>query len=172
MASPTLSSSIIPAPCSGTASSKIRLSGRSIRIAKPRPQRTSRRPAMHPGSSNALNAARSASPAKRARHCGFLPQRPPRSISFNDGDLAEVGRDRRPNRAVYDPALRNQWHAMFVQIGQERAYKPGWAKVQYKEKFGNWPPWGAEPDPIPPTPEVRSWVRSRMIAYAKRRAFA
>ena len=28
-------------------------------------------------------------------HCGFLPQRPPRSIRFEDGDLAEVGRDRR-----------------------------------------------------------------------------
>lgn len=70
------------------------------------------------------------------------------------------------------PSCATNGTPMFVQIGQERAYKPGWAKVQYKEKFGTWPPWGAEPQPIPPTPEVRSWVRSRMIAYAKRRAFA
>jgi DNA repair protein RadD len=105
-------------------------------------------------------------------HCGFLPAPPPRAISFREGDLGEVDRDRRTNRAVYDPELRNLWHGMFVQIGQERAYKPGWAKVQYKEKFGEWPPWGAAPQPIPPTPEVRSWVRSRMIAYAKRRAVA
>jgi hypothetical protein len=58
---------------------------------------------------------------------------------------------------------------MFVWIGEERAYKPTWAAVQYKEKFGAWPQWGASPRPIEPTPEVRSWVRSRLIAYAKRR---
>lgn len=105
-------------------------------------------------------------------HCGFLPQPPPRAISFDDGDLAEVGRDRRVNPNIYDPNLRQRWHAMLVHIGQERGYKPGWAAYKYKEKFTDWPPWGASPEPIPPSQEVRSWVRSRMIAYAKRRDVA
>jgi hypothetical protein len=58
---------------------------------------------------------------------------------------------------------------MLVHIATERGYKPGWTAYKYKEKFNAWPPWGARPEPIEPTPEVRSWVRSRQIAYAKSR---
>ena len=39
-------------------------------------------------------------PASRVGHCGFLPQRPPRAVPFIDGDLGEVGRDRRVNPTV------------------------------------------------------------------------
>ena len=102
-------------------------------------------------------------------HCGFLPQRPPRAVTFEEGDLGEVGRDRRINPSLYDPELRNRWHAMLTHIAVERDYKPGWTAYKFKEKFGAWPPWGARPQPIEPTPEVRSWVRSRQIAYAKSR---
>jgi DNA repair protein RadD len=102
-------------------------------------------------------------------HCGFLPQRPPKPISFLDGNLGLVDRSRRANGKVYDPAERDLWHAMLIHIGEERGYKPGWAAHKYKEKFGLFPAWGASPEPIPPTVEVRSWVRSRMIAYAKGR---
>jgi len=52
-------------------------------------------------------------------------------------------------------------------IAVERGYKPGWAAYKYKEKFGAWPPRG-NVVPIEPSPEVLSWVRSRMIAYARR----
>jgi superfamily II DNA or RNA helicase len=100
-------------------------------------------------------------------HCGFLPQRPPRAVSFADGDLALVDGSRRPKGDIYDPAERERWLAMLIWIASEREYKPGWAAYKYKEKFGTWPPWGARPEPIPPTAECRSWVRSRMIAYAQ-----
>ena len=58
---------------------------------------------------------------------------------------------------------------MLTYIGVERGYKAGWASHKYKEKFGAFPAWGASPNPMAPTAEVRSWVRSRQIAYAKRR---
>ena len=58
---------------------------------------------------------------------------------------------------------------MLAWIGDERGYKPGWVAYKYKEKFGTFPPWGETPEPIPPTPEVRSWVRSRQIAFARSR---
>jgi DNA repair protein RadD len=61
---------------------------------------------------------------------------------------------------------------MFTHIANERGYKPGWIAHKHKEKFGEFPPWGSVPTPIPPTPEVRSWVRSRQIAYAKSRGAA
>jgi hypothetical protein len=61
---------------------------------------------------------------------------------------------------------------MLAYIAVERGYKPGWSAHKFKEKFGVWPPWDARPQPIEPTPEVRSWVRSRQIAYAKSRNVA
>jgi superfamily II DNA or RNA helicase len=103
-------------------------------------------------------------------YCGYLPQRPPRAVDIIDGELGIVGRDRHANGQVYDAAARARWHGMFVHICREHGYKPGWATHKYKEKFGAWPPWGSAPEPIPPSQEVRSWVRSRMIAYAKSRA--
>jgi hypothetical protein len=60
---------------------------------------------------------------------------------------------------------------MFTHIAGERGYKGGWIAHKYREKFGHWPP-NIAPEPIAPTPEVRSWVRSRNIAFAKRRASA
>jgi hypothetical protein len=62
------------------------------------------------------------------------------------------------------------WHGMFAYIGIEYGYKPGFANASYKDKFGVWPAWGVNPDPIPPSAEVRSWVRSRRIAFAKAKA--
>ena len=98
--------------------------------------------------------------------CGFLPQRPPRAVPIVAGDLGlVVGRAARA--AEYDAAARTQWLGMLKAFALERGYKPGWAAVNYKEKFGDWPPYGLVVQPIPPTPEVRSWVRSRLIAYAK-----
>jgi len=104
-------------------------------------------------------------------NCGFLPTPPPLPFTVDDGDLGLV-EGRRARASVYDPVARAEWHGMLIYIAAERGYKPGWAAVNYKEKFGSWPPWGSNPQPIPPTPEVRSWVRSRLIAYAKGRGAA
>jgi len=98
--------------------------------------------------------------------CGFLPTPPPLPFTVADGDLGLV-EGRRAKATVYDPAERAQWHAMLLWIASERNYKPGWAAHKFKEKFGAFPAWGSNPEPIPPTPEVRSWVRSRLIAYVK-----
>jgi hypothetical protein len=96
--------------------------------------------------------------------CGFLPQRPPRAVPIIEGDLGlvQAGKASPPQ---YD---RTQWFAMLTAVGIERCYKAGWAAVNYKEKFGTWPPCRSIA-PQPPSPEVRAWVRSRMIAYAKRK---
>ena len=61
---------------------------------------------------------------------------------------------------------------MLAYIAAERGYQPGWIAHKYKEKFGECPAWGSTPQPIESTREVLSWVRSRAIAYAKRRRVA
>ncbi len=104
---------------------------------------------------------------ERCRHCGFLPQRPPQAVVFRDGDLALVDRQRRTAEAISDPGERVRWHAELLYIARERGRKPGWVGHAFKAKFGTFPPWGADPPPIEATPEVRAWVRSRDIAYAK-----
>jgi DNA repair protein RadD len=58
---------------------------------------------------------------------------------------------------------RAQWHAMLTYIARQRGYNPKWPMVNYKKKFGTWPPWGTIANPEPPTPEVLSWVRSRIV---------
>jgi superfamily II DNA or RNA helicase len=100
-------------------------------------------------------------------NCGWQPQRRAQSVDFADGELGLViGGRARP--AEYGAEERQRWHAMFVYIARERGYKQGWIAHRYKQKFGAWPR-GVTPDPIAPSPEVRSWVRSRDIAYAKSR---
>jgi DNA repair protein RadD len=105
-------------------------------------------------------------------HCGFLPTPRPNAIVFREGELGRVDRRRRSATAYSDPAEQMRWHGMFVHIARERGYKAGWAAHKYKEKFGAFPPWGSSPQPIQPSAEVLSWVRSRMIAFAKARGAA
>jgi DNA repair protein RadD len=108
---------------------------------------------------------------RACEHCGFLPQRRPEGVEIADGELGEV-RQRRAVPTVYGPEERIRWHRMLVWIGRENGYKPTWAAVNFKEKFGAWPPTPryAVVEPLQPSPEVRSWVRSRLIAFAKRRS--
>jgi superfamily II DNA or RNA helicase len=98
--------------------------------------------------------------------CGFMPMRPAEFMPTTTGELGLVTRSR-AQANVYSPEDRARWHGMLAFIANERGYKPGWANVNFKEKFGAWPPYGSMPEPIPPTPEVYAWVRSRLIAYAK-----
>jgi superfamily II DNA or RNA helicase len=102
---------------------------------------------------------------EKCRHCGFLPKRPPEAIVFADGDLGRVDRNRVAAMTEHD---RARWHSMLAAVAADRGYKPGWIGFKYKEKFGHWPP-TRDVDPIEPSPEVLSWVRSRAIAYAKAR---
>jgi DNA repair protein RadD len=99
-------------------------------------------------------------------HCGFFPSARPEAISFRDGDLGLVDRKTRTVDALSDPTERIRWHSMLTYIANQRGYQSGWIAHKYKEKFGTWPAVRTV-TPVPPTPEVLSWVRSRNIAYAK-----
>jgi DNA repair protein RadD len=104
--------------------------------------------------------------------CGWIPvPRAGRDRDFLDGELGLVIGGK-ANGHQYSPDDRRRWLAMLHWIAGERGYQRGWVAHKYQEKFGIWPAWGAAPEPIAPTPEVRSWVRSRNIAYAKARRVA
>lgn len=99
-------------------------------------------------------------------NCGFAPK-PVVDYKPRAGELVEISAKRREVAAA-EVAAKNMWRAMVVWIAKERGYSHGWVCHKFKEKFGHWPPY-ASVEPIEPSPEVRSWVRSRMIAYAKSR---
>jgi DNA repair protein RadD len=99
--------------------------------------------------------------------CGFMPKRPAEFIATAHGELGLVDRRGRAHAEQHNPATRAHWHGMLAHIARDRGHKSGWIAHKYKDKFGVFPPWGSIPDPIKPSPEVLSWVRSRNIAFAK-----
>lgn len=103
---------------------------------------------------------------EKCRSCGYLPQRPPRAVDWEDGELGRVDRSGHAHGHRATASERDRWHRQLVHIATERGYRPGWAAHKYREKFGAFPPWGTV-TPIPASPEVLSWIRSRQIAYAK-----
>jgi superfamily II DNA or RNA helicase len=103
--------------------------------------------------------------------CGFMPRRPGEYVRHIEGDLGLVNGGK-AGKASYTAMEKARWHAMLLAIGNDRGYKRGWTAHKYKEKFGVYPPWGDSPEPIEPTPEVLSWVRSRNIAFARARGAA
>jgi len=106
-------------------------------------------------------------------HCGYFPQRPPKAVVFDDADLVAYDQQlRKADVTGVDAQDQAEFHAMMIWIAQSRGYDKaaGWASHKFKDKFGHWPPWGAVPKPMIPSAEIRAWVRSRDIAYAKRKA--
>jgi len=104
---------------------------------------------------------------------GYFPQRPPKAVVFDDADLVAYDQQlRKADVTGVDAQDQAEFHAMMIWIAQSRGYDKaaGWASHKFKDKFGHWPPWGAVPKPMIPSAEIRAWVRSRDIAYAKRKA--
>ena len=84
-------------------------------------------------------------------------------------ELAQVTRGRSAHARNFTLEEKRRFHIQLLWIAKERSRKPGWAAYTYKDKFAAWPdakPW-ALPEPEPPSPALRTWVRSRDIAYAK-----
>lgn len=102
--------------------------------------------------------------------CGWRPVTKPRRVDVADGDLGEVNRDRSVRGLPIDEF---SFYCQLVSILEEKrqrnpAIKPGWVAHKFKDRVGRWPPYGWQGMPPQiPSPEVRAWVRSRDIAFAK-----
>jgi DNA repair protein RadD len=101
---------------------------------------------------------------KPCTDCGWRPRPKPIAVDVVEGELAEFDRNRRSRPSGQD---RRQFLRELMWIADEKGFKPGWAAHKYREKFGEWPSFSGAVDPAPPSDVTRSWVRSRVIAYAK-----
>jgi superfamily II DNA or RNA helicase len=97
--------------------------------------------------------------------CGFKPVRQS-GMEPEDGALVEITR---PTKNGVTAAEKQSWYSQLLQIERARGYKRGWAGHQYRHKFGDWPR-GLNDTVLEPTGEVLNYIKSRQIAFAKRRA--
>ena len=98
--------------------------------------------------------------------CGWRPQPKARAFDVAEGELGEVDRQRKASAPTYTAGDKVEFYQGLLWIAKERGYRPGWAAHKYREKFGEWPA-VKYAVPKPPDDALRSWVRSRQIAYAR-----
>jgi superfamily II DNA or RNA helicase len=99
-------------------------------------------------------------------HCGFVRARKNDVVSVA-GEMAELSLV--PKKEKYSAEFKESFYAQLLGYAQEMGKNPGMAYHKYAEKFGVHPSM-AKPAPVSPSAEVRSWIKSRNIAFAKRRA--
>ena len=104
-------------------------------------------------------------PRPTCPNCGY--EYPIRSaIEHMDGELIALGSGGATSRDD-----RQRIYSELLSVARLRAYQDGWASYKFRELFGAWPR-GLRNDPGEPSGALLRWVRSRQIAWAKRRRAA
>jgi DNA repair protein RadD len=108
--------------------------------------------------------------ARECPQCGHIFYAVTNVIELDD-ELVELGSMGTGSKHNAD---ERQWYAGLLWLRQDavrrgKTYKPSWPAVNFKTKFGHFPPrsWDYTVAPAEPSVEVRNFVRSRQIAFAK-----
>jgi DNA repair protein RadD len=105
-------------------------------------------------------------------NCGHEAKHGPRDVETAMGQLIELDAYRRPKQAkqVLQVPLdqKEDFYSELRFFALERRYKAGWAALQFKERFGEWPPRSWNDNPLlPPSLATVNWIKSRWIARSK-----
>lgn len=95
--------------------------------------------------------------------CGFVASPPPGKPN-EDGELQEFKGKGKKQPTFEEKA---EVYGALLYIANERGYQKGWAARRYKDRFGVWPRNMDHIRYMPPAQWLRSWVKSRDIAWAK-----
>jgi DNA repair protein RadD len=103
--------------------------------------------------------------------CGHEAKHGPREVDTAMGQLVELDDYRRPKQARQTTMTQKfDFFAELRGMAIGRGYKPGWAAMQFKDRFGEWPSdWWRDHPPSAPSPATVNWVKSRWIARQKAR---
>ena len=101
-------------------------------------------------------------------HCGFVRARKNDVVNVA-GEMTELTLV--PKKEKYTAEFKADFYAQLIGYGESKGHAPGAAYHRYIEKFGVGPSM-AKPAPKEPTPEVLNWIKSRQIAFAKRKKAA
>lgn len=96
--------------------------------------------------------------------CGWEKPVQARNVATIDGELVRV----RKARATAELNEQREFFLMLRHYQEGKHWSIGWALHKYEEKYKEMPPkaWNRLPT-IKPSSKVRSWIRSRQIAWAK-----
>jgi superfamily II DNA or RNA helicase len=92
--------------------------------------------------------------------CGFAPERKS-DVVIENGELRQIKR-----KSTGDE--KQAAYSQLLTIASEYEFAPGWASHKYRELFGVWPR-SLSCLPAPASQEMRDWVKSQSIRYAKRK---
>jgi DNA repair protein RadD len=101
-------------------------------------------------------------------HCGAVRMRR-NVVEAVAGEITELTLV--PKQEKFSAEYKADFYAQLIGYALEKGHAPGSAYHRYVEKFGVGPSM-LKPAPQEPGAEVRRWIKSRQIAYAKRRAAA
>lgn len=103
---------------------------------------------------------------KECPQCGHEAPPPSGWVESADGELIPINREvaGKPDVSM---AEKEDFYRQLIGMAQERGKKPGMAYYQFKERFGIFPSNKFSKVPQTPTLAVRTWVKSRAIAFAK-----
>lgn len=99
-------------------------------------------------------------------NCGFTPERQS-FIEERSGELIQI-KGGKKKKGDATPHTRQQVYSMLLWIQQQREYKSGFAKAKFKDRYGDWPD-GLVDWPLEPDAPFLNWLKSRQIAFAKRK---
>ncbi len=112
--------------------------------------------------------------SRECPNCG-TPSRPECTVFEQDGDLQEIvpgGLKKVATKKYWSYEEKKVFFAELKGYALDKSYKPGWAAMKYKDKFGVWPE--RTFDSIAPaavmSPGTINFIRSRNIAWAKGKA--
>lgn len=93
--------------------------------------------------------------------CGFKPSRMSQ-VEEADGELMLVSKGAKKH-TLHD---KQRVYSELLAIKRARGYNDGWLNHKYRAYFGVWPK-GMQDYALEPSPEIRSWVTSQNIRFAK-----
>lgn len=98
-------------------------------------------------------------------NCGGRMPAPKRDVKHVDADLVEITRER-----IKEWQDKRQFYLELMWLSHEGQWHPKRAACVYRDKFDQWPPrkWN-NLEPTQATDATRRYVKSRSIAFAKRR---
>ena len=101
-------------------------------------------------------------------NCGYEPKPRGEGIDYIDDNLVEIGASQQYqlDRELFHRELLGYARKARTKDGQP--YSNKWAAHQFKEKYGQFPPWSWNNNsPLEPSDATCRWIRSRQIAFYK-----
>jgi DNA repair protein RadD len=103
--------------------------------------------------------------------CGHEAKHGPREVDTAMGQLIELDAHRKPcpAREYFTLAQKQLFYDELRRVGRGRGYRPGWAGVQFKARFGEFPPRSWQNEPLGLTIHdvsraTMNWITSQQIA--------